>query len=142
MQMLAETFEDIKRVTVNEEQTIEKGEKIVQPNQAFPMVKFLDGQHKDFVNLCAISVFEYTKRCYQKPQFEGQTIQWPTEKDKRTMIVRTLEMSNTKSLKTGGELRCSGRFSRSCSTSKTHRVTVNMHLSLIGLFVQLVCWYY
>jgi hypothetical protein len=37
------------------------------------------------------------------------------------------ERANRTRLKAGGELRCSGRVSNSCSTSGAHRVTVPMN---------------
>jgi hypothetical protein len=53
---------------------------------------------------------------------EEQTTQWPKEKVKKNKL-STKHTHNTKDrvtrtpLKTGGELRCSGRVSCSCSTS-------------------------
>ena len=59
-----------------------------------------------------------------------QTTQWPKEKvqkDKQRSTKHTYKTKDrvTRSpLKTGGELRCSGRVSSSCSTSGTHRVSL------------------
>jgi hypothetical protein len=59
---------------------------------------------------------------------EEQTTQWPKEKAKKDKQRSTKHTHKTKyrvtrtPLKTGGELRCSGRVSSSCSTNGTHRV--------------------
>ena len=64
--------------------------------------------------------FHLIKYIYGKKKFEdtkSETINWRTDNTKvyrQTMIHKTL--------KTGGELRCSGRESSSCSTCGTHRV--------------------
>ena len=59
---------------------------------------------------------------------EEQTTQWPKEKAKKDKQRSTKHTHKTKyrvtrtPLKTGGELRCSGRVSSSCSTNGTRRV--------------------
>ena len=59
---------------------------------------------------------------------EEQTTQWPKEKVQKDQQRSTKHTYKTKDrvkgtpLKTGGELRCSGRVSSSCSTSGTRRV--------------------
>ena len=55
----------------------------------------------------------------QKPQIEGQTIQWPTEKvqkDKQNTTQKTKDRATRTPLKPGSELRWSSIVSRSCST--------------------------
>ena len=57
-----------------------------------------------------------------------QTTQWPKEKGQKDQQRPTKHTHKTKDrvtltpLKTGGELRCSGRVNSSCSTSGTNRV--------------------
>ena len=57
-------------------------------------------------------------------------MQWPKEKVQKDKQRSTKHTHKTKdqvtriSLKTGGELRCSGRVSSSCSTSGTRRVNL------------------
>ena len=59
---------------------------------------------------------------------EEQTIQWSKEKEQKDKQRSTKHTYKTKdrvtrtTLKTGGELRLSGRMSSSCSTSDTRRV--------------------
>ena len=61
---------------------------------------------------------------------EKQTTQWPKEKeqkDKQRSSKHTYKAKDRVTwtpLKTGGELRCSGRMSSSCSTSGTHRINL------------------
>jgi hypothetical protein len=61
---------------------------------------------------------------------EEQTTQWPTEKVQKSEQRFTKHTHKTKDRvtrtppKTGGELRCSGRVSSSCSTSGTRRVNL------------------
>ena len=61
---------------------------------------------------------------------EEQKTQWPKEKVQKDKQRSTKHTYKTKdrvtrtSLKTGGELVCSGRVSSSCSTSGTHRVNL------------------
>ena len=63
----------------------------------------------------------------QNPYIEEQTTQWPKEKVQKDKQRSTIHTYKTKDrvtgtpLKTGGELRCSGRVGSSCSTSDTHR---------------------
>ena len=66
------------------------------------------------------------QRGNQNPYNEaGETTQWPKEKGQKDKQRSTKHTHKTKdrvtrtSLKTGGELRCSGRISSSCSTSGT-----------------------
>ena len=61
---------------------------------------------------------------------EEQTTQWPEEKAQKDKQRSTKHTQKTKDritrapLKTGGELKCSGRVSSSCSTSGTRRVNL------------------
>ena len=57
---------------------------------------------------------------------EGQTTQWPNEKvqkDKQRSTYKTKDRATRTPLKSGGERRCSGRVSISCSTSDTRRIS-------------------
>ena len=67
----------------------------------------------------------------QKPYIEEeQKTQWPKEKGKKDKQRSTKHTYKTKDrvtrtpLKTGGELRCSGRVNSSSSTSGTRRVNL------------------
>jgi hypothetical protein len=80
-----------------------------------------------------IRVWRY-KRGNQNPYIEEeQTTKRPKKKHKRANNDSTKHTHKTKDritrapLKTGGELRCSGRVSSSCSTSGTHRVHLVTH---------------
>ena len=70
------------------------------------------------------------QRGNQNPYIEEQTTQWPKEKVQKDKQRSTKHTHKTKNrvtrtaLKTGGELRCSGRLSSSCSTSGTRRVNI------------------
>jgi hypothetical protein len=71
------------------------------------------------------------QRGNQNPYIEEeQTTQWPKETVQKNKQRSTKHTYKTKDrvtrtpLKTGGELRCSGRVSSSCSTSDTHRVNL------------------
>jgi hypothetical protein len=71
------------------------------------------------------------QRGYQNPYIEEeQTIQWPKEKVRKENPRSTKHAYKTKDrvtrtpLKTGCELRCSGRVSSSCSTSGARRVNL------------------
>jgi hypothetical protein len=71
------------------------------------------------------------QRGNQNPYIEGeQTTQWPKEKvhqDKQRSTKYTYKTKHRVArtpLKTGGELRCSGRVSSSCSTSGTRCVNL------------------
>jgi len=61
---------------------------------------------------------------------EEQTTQWPNEKVQKDKQRSTKHTYKTKDrvtrtpLKPGGELRCSGRVSSSCSTSGIRRVNI------------------
>jgi hypothetical protein len=75
--------------------------------------------------------FEDTKGGNQHPYIEEeQTTQWPKKKVQKDKQRTTKHTHKTKDrvtqtpLKTGGELRCSGRVSSSCSTSGTRRVNL------------------
>jgi hypothetical protein len=71
----------------------------------------------------------------QNLYIEEQTIQWPQEKvqrDKQRSIKHTQKTKDRVTqtpLKTGGDLKCFGRISSSCSTSGTHR-RVNSDLNV------------
>ena len=74
---------------------------------------------------------EDTKGGNQNPYIEEeQTTQWPKKKVQKDKQRSTKHTHKTKDrvtqtpLKTGGELRCSGRVSSSCSTSGTRRVNL------------------
>ena len=62
---------------------------------------------------------------------EEQSTQWPKEKVQTNKqwytkyIYKTKDRVTQTPLKTGGEVRCSGMVSRSCSTSGTRRVNRN-----------------
>ena len=60
---------------------------------------------------------------------EEQTTQWPKEKAQRSTkhTYKTKDRVTRTPLKTGGELRCSGRVGSSSSTSNTHRVNLVTH---------------
>jgi hypothetical protein len=70
------------------------------------------------------------QRCNQNLQIEGQKTQRQKEKGQNDKQWSTNHIHKTKDrvtrtlLKTGGELRCSGRISSSCSTSGTRRVNI------------------
>jgi hypothetical protein len=75
--------------------------------------------------------FEDTKRGNQNPYIEEeQTAQWPKEKVQKDKQRSPKHTHKTKDrvirtpLKTGGEIRCSGRVGSSCSTSGTCRVNL------------------
>jgi len=79
---------------------------------------------------CVRRVWRY-QRGNQNPYIEEeQTTQWPKEKAQKDKQRSTKHTHKTKDrvtrtpLKTGVELRCSGRVSKSCSTSGTHRVNL------------------
>ena len=87
--------------------------------------------------LCTIyhlgRVWRY-QRGNQNPYIEEeQTTQWPKEKVQKDKQRSTKHAYKTKDrvtrtpLKTGGEHRCSGRVSNSCSTSGTRRVNLVTH---------------
>jgi hypothetical protein len=66
----------------------------------------------------------------QNPYIDEQTTQWPKEKVQKDKQRSTKHTYKTKdrvtrtALKTGCELRCSGRVGSSCSTSGTRRVNL------------------
>ena len=71
----------------------------------------------------------------QHPYIEEElTTQWPKEKVQKGKHRSTKHTYKTKDrvtrtpLKTGGEIRCSGRGSSSCSTSGTCRVNLGFYL--------------
>jgi hypothetical protein len=81
-------------------------------------------------NTLSRRVWRY-QRGNQKPYIEEvQTTQWPNEKvqkDKQRSTKHTYKTNDRVTrtpLKTGGELRCSGRVSSPCSTSDTRRVNL------------------
>ena len=74
------------------------------------------------------------QRGNQNPYIEEeQTTQWPkqVQKDKQLTTKHTPKTKDRVTrtpLKTGGELRCPGRVSNSCSTSGTRRVNLAKNL--------------
>ena len=83
------------------------------------------------VNLVTRRVWRY-QRGNQNPYIEEeQTTQWPREnvqmgKQRSTNhTYKTKDRVTRTPLKTGGELRCSGRVGSSCSTSGTRRVNLD-----------------
>jgi hypothetical protein len=75
------------------------------------------------------------QRGNQNPYIEEKQItQWPEEKVQKDKQRSTKHTYKTKDrvtrtpLKTGGELRCSGRVSSSCSTSGTRRINLVTNL--------------
>jgi hypothetical protein len=89
--------------------------------------------HEKFACLWLRSVWRY-QRGNQNPYIEEQTTQWPKEKvqkDKQRSIKHTHETKDRVTrtpLKTGGDLRCSGRVGSSSSTSGTRRVNLVTNL--------------
>jgi hypothetical protein len=78
-----------------------------------------------------IYMIKFVSDLRQNPYIEEeQTTQWPKEKaqkDKQRSTKHTYKTKDRETrtpLKTGGELRCSGRVSSSCSTSGTRRVNL------------------
>jgi hypothetical protein len=75
-------------------------------------------------------VWRYQRGNHNPSIEEGQTIQWQKEKLQKDKQRSTKHTYKTKDrvtwdpLKTGGELRCSGGLSSSCSTSGTRRVNL------------------
>jgi hypothetical protein len=75
-------------------------------------------------------VWRYQKGNQNPSIEEEQTTQWPKEKvqkDKQRSTkhtYKTIDRVTRTPLKTGGELRCSGRVCRSCSTSYIRRVNL------------------
>jgi hypothetical protein len=85
---------------------------------------------KDFWPITVRRVWRY-QRDNQNPYIEeDQTTQCPKEKVQKNKQRSTKHTHKTKDrvtrppIKTGGELRCSGRVGSSCSTSDTRRVTL------------------
>jgi hypothetical protein len=74
------------------------------------------------------------QRGNQNPYIEEQSTQWPKEKVQKDKQRSTKHTYKTKDrvtrtpLKSGGELRCSGRVISSCSTSDTRRVNLVTNL--------------
>ena len=66
------------------------------------------------------------QRGYQNPYIEDeQKTQWPKEKCKRTNNdLQNMHIKLKTRLKTGGQIRCSGRIGSSCFTSGTRRVNL------------------
>ena len=80
------------------------------------------------VKVSALILEEFDDTGYSEFYFEDkQTTQWPKEKVQKYKQRSTKHTYKSKyrvrqtSLKTGGELRCSGRVSSSCSTSGTRQ---------------------
>jgi hypothetical protein len=71
---------------------------------------------------------------------EEPTTQWPKEKvqkDKQRSIKHTYKTKDRVTrtpLKTGGELRCSGRVGSSCSTNGTRRVNLVTNISVAPVY--------
>ena len=92
---------------------------------------FMQGSlHVQTMSFLIRRVWRY-QRGNQKPYIEEeQTTQWPKEKVQKDEQRSTKHTYKTKDrvrrtpLKTGGELRCSGRVSSFCSTSGTRRVNL------------------
>jgi hypothetical protein len=108
------------------------------------------GIFKLFLNNLAFQSFDYEHSLFQKQVVcttlrrvwryqrgnqnpyieEEQTTQWPKEKVQKAKQRSTKHTYKTKDrvtripLKTGGELRCSGRVSSFCSTSDTRRINL------------------
>ena len=91
---------------------------------------------KDFWPITVRRVWRY-QRGNQNPYIEeDQTTQWPKEKvqkdkqrsTKHTCTYKTKDRVTRTPLKTGGELRCSGRVGSSCSTSDTRCVNLVTNL--------------
>ena len=87
------------------------------------------------------------QRGNQNPYIEeGQTTQWPKEKvhkDKQRSTKHTNKIKDRVTwtpLKTGCELRCSGRIGSSCSTSGTRRVNLKPLPFIIQSFVLTVLY--
>ena len=82
------------------------------------------------VDLCVWRVWRYQRGNQNSYIEEEQTTKWPkvkVQKDKQrsTKHTHTTKYRVTRTpLKTGGELRCSGRISSFCSTSDTRRVNL------------------
>jgi len=65
-----------------------------------------------------------------------------TNNDLQNIAQKTKDRATRTSLKTGGELRCSGRVSRSCSTSTSLYVHQILLLSVYNIYQLLVNWWY
>ena len=84
--------------------------------------------------ICLEEEFEDTKGGNQNPYIEEElTAQWPKEKGQTTIYKHTHKTKDRVTrtpLKSGGELRCSGRLRSSFSTSGTRHVTLvtNVHM--------------
>ena len=86
------------------------------------------------------------QRGNQNPYIEEQTTQWPKEKvqkDKQRYTkhtYKTKDLETRTPLKTGGELRCSGRVSSSCSNSVVFFVFHFINtFSIFQIFYQCIC---
>ena len=90
--------------------------------------------HPDLLNISSKIIIRRAwryQRGNQNPYIEEeQTTQWPKEKVQKDKQRSTKHTYKTKDrvtwtpLKTGGELRCSGKVGSSCSTSDTRRVNL------------------
>ena len=73
---------------------------------------------------------------------EEQTTQWPKEKVQKDKHWSTKHTYKTKDrvtrtpLKTGGELRCSGRVNSSCSTRGTHHINLVTNLVISHVYTE------
>jgi hypothetical protein len=76
----------------------------------------------------------------KQEEFEEQTTQWPKEKVQKDKQRSTKHTYKTKirvtrtPLKTGDDLKCSGRVGSSCSTSDTRRVNLVTNPVISHLF--------
>jgi hypothetical protein len=90
----------------------------------------IDSAPPDHVMLAIRRVWRYQRGNQNQYIEEEQTTQWRKEKVQKDKQRSTKHTHKTKDrltrtpLKTGGELRCSGRGSSSCSTSGTCRVNL------------------
>ena len=90
------------------------------------------GKEKNFSLVRRVWRYHWSWRDNQNPAYikEEQTTQWPKEKEQKDKQRSTKHTHKNKDrvtrtpLKIGGELRCSGRVSSSCSTSGTRRVNL------------------
>ena len=90
--------------------------------------------------------FEDTKgairiRISKNRKHNGQKEKVQMDKQRSTKhTYKTNERVTRTQIKTGGERRCSGRVSSSCSTIGTRRVNLVTHLVLVALGYPTRCW--
>jgi hypothetical protein len=103
------------------------------------VLQYTDSDYPSLVSANTSCLLWHTKRQYNVQRInqskfmlfnlyiEEQTTQWPKEKVQKDKQRSTIHTYKTKDrvtgtpLKTGGELRCSGRVGSSCTTSDTRR---------------------